>query len=121
MQSPPLDQSVIFADFGEMMRQAVLPMHLAAPGNVRLDSPRTDGNWDVLCRFRWRDRVWKVHMDSHYEPLLLAYYGWHCVAKDEVFVEAPMKNGVRLDIVDSVIGIRPTQHRYLYLYRDENV
>jgi hypothetical protein len=113
------DPQTIYSDFGEMMRQVVLPMHLAEPSHARLDSPRTDGNWDVLCRFRWKGTVWKVHFDSRYEPLLLAYYGWQFGLGDDVFVEAPMEKGVRLDITPSLAGVRPTSHRYLYLYRDE--
>jgi hypothetical protein len=113
------DPQTIYTDFGAMMRQVVIPMHMAEPSHARLDSPRTDGNWDVLCRFQWKARVWKVHMDSHFEPLMLAYYGWQYSLGDDVFVESAIETGVRLDIVDVVAAIRPTRHRYLYLYRDD--
>jgi hypothetical protein len=115
------DRQAIYEDFGEMMRAVVIPMHLVAPDHLRLDSPRTDGNWDVLCRFRWRTGVWKVHFDSRYEPLILAYYGWSFGLGEAVFVEVPMDAGVRLDIAPSIAVIRPTSHRYLYLYRDDSL
>ena len=101
------------------MRQLVLPMHAVNPSHRRLDSPRTEGNWDVLCRFRCKGAVWKVHMDSHFEPLLLAYYAWQFRLGDDVFAVAEMDSGVRLDIVPEISAIRPTEHRYLYIYRDE--
>jgi hypothetical protein len=63
-------------------------------------------------------RVWKVHSDSHYEPLLLAYYSWRHLLRDETFVEATMEHAKRLDLAPAVAALRPVRHRYMYIYEE---
>jgi len=40
---------------------------------MRLDGELSGGNRTVVGVFRGDGRDWKVHEDSHYEPLLIAY------------------------------------------------
>jgi len=58
-------------------------------------------------------------MDTHYEPLLLAYYSWQYLLGEKTFVQADMKHGTRLDLASAVDAFRPVDHRYLYVYVDE--
>jgi hypothetical protein len=102
--------------FAEFMQRTALPMHLASPMHERLDGRTSGGNWAVAGQFQWKGRVWKVHADSHYEPLLLAYYSWQHLLHADTFVEARMENAQRLDLAPKIAAIRPTQHRYLYIY-----
>jgi len=113
------DSETILSSFPTFMQRVALPMHLANPGHRRLDGNETKGNWDVAGRFRWKGRIWKVHMDSHFESLLLAYYAYQHVLQEDAFVEADMQNGVRLDLAPTVVTPRRTEDRYLYIYRDE--
>ena len=115
----PAETEAVHESFAVFMQSVVLPMHLAHPADVRLDGMATGGNWGVAGRFRFRGHVWKAHMDTHYEPLLLAYYSWQYLLQESTFTEVAMERGVRLDLASDLNSVRGTEHRYLYLYRDE--
>lgn len=110
----------IYDSFPAFIRDVVLPMHLRGPGDVQLDGRLVGGNRESAGRFRFRGQVWHVHMDSRYEPLLLAYYAWMYVKGDETFTEAVTERGGgrRLDIHPDLRAVNPVGPRYLYIYED---
>ena len=99
-----------FIDFVEAV---VLPARAANPTHRRLDGQHTGGNWDVAGEFHHRGRRWRVHGDSHFEPLLVAYEA----AKTGVdpFVERPTKTGLSLDLT-AEFRARRAEPRFKYLY-----
>lgn len=62
-----------FDDFPTLMELFVLPWKRQHPNDIRIDGELTRGNWHVAGRFRHSTKIWKVHADTHYEPLMLAY------------------------------------------------
>jgi hypothetical protein len=74
------------------------------------------GNRTVAGVFRGDGREWKVHEDSHYEPLLIAYEA--AKAGDPwPFVEAPTKTGTALDLKPELRQhLSDRRHKYLYIY-----
>jgi len=59
-------------DFLQFMTEEVIPRKDANPHHCRLDGRPSGGNRTVVGRFRHHNRLWKVHADSRYRPLLLA-------------------------------------------------
>ena len=114
------DSRHVHESYPAFIRAVVMPMHLAAPDDVQLDGRAAGGNRDVAGRFRFRSEVWRVHMDSRYEPLLLAYYAWVYLKGEDTLVEAvaEREGGRRLDIHPDVRSINAVGPRYLYIYPD---
>ncbi len=108
---------MIYSNFSQFMESVVLPLRAQNPDHLRLDGELTRGNWDVAGLFRHHSKVWKVHSDSHYEPLLLAYEA----AKTSVdpFVEEPTKHGTSL-VLHADLRTTKTLRKfeYMYIYED---
>jgi len=101
-----------FVDFVETV---VLPARAANPMHRRLDGQRTGGNWAVFGEFRHRGRRWKVHADTHYEPLLVAYEA--AKAGADPFVEVPTQSGLSLDLTDELRAkLTVPRYKYIYIY-----
>ena len=66
--------------------------------------------------FHGDGREWKVHEDSHYEPLLVAYEA--VKAGDPwPFVETPTKAVTALDLKPELRQrLSDNRHKYLYIY-----
>jgi hypothetical protein len=101
------------ASFVSFMEEVVLPARTASPTDVRLDGWRTGGNFAVFGEFEHGTGQWKVHADTHYEPLMLAYEA----AKSGIdpFVEVPTKRGSSLDLTD-VLRPKLSEPRFKYIY-----
>jgi len=104
----------VFDSFAEFVRREVLPRRVVHPDHARLDGRTAGGNWDVAGRFVHDGRVWTVHADSHYEPLLLAFEA--AEAGENPFVESETNRGKRLDLALHLQARRGTRHRHLYIY-----
>jgi len=63
---------VVHASFSAFMRDAVIPHRQANPAARRLDLAWSGGNRAVFGRFLHHGRRWKVHSDTHFEPLEIA-------------------------------------------------
>lgn len=61
-----------YPSFAAFMDEVVRPLGEARPGDLRLDGEVTGGNRTVVGSFDHAGRVWKVHADTHYEPLRIA-------------------------------------------------
>jgi len=104
-----------FCDFVERL---VLPRLLASPAHTRLDGQEGVGNRTVAGRFWFDDEYWKVHSDTHYEPLLLAY--WHARAHGEVstFARTSTASGDRLALNAELTRLRGGRPQHLYIYSE---
>ena len=81
----------------------------------RLDGQHTGGNRAVAGEFRHLGKRWKVHSDTHYEPLLVAYEA--ATAGNDPFVEAPTRSGLSLDLNDQLRSkLSERRHKYIYIY-----
>ena len=103
--------------FLEFMEKRVLPHRDAHPDWQRLDGAQTGGNWEVFGRFLRAGGRWRVHADTHFEPLLIA---WEAVrgGDPDPFVESPTTRGLRLDLRDDLAARVKSGFRHLYIYND---
>jgi hypothetical protein len=106
---------VIYPSYVDFAESLVLPARDANPAHRRLDGERTGGNWAAFGDFRHRGKRWRVHADTHYEPLIVAYEA----AKTGVdpFVEAPTPTRRSLDLTDDLRAkLTEPRHKYIYVY-----
>jgi hypothetical protein len=98
------------------VENVVLPRRSQNPAAVRLDGETAGGNRTVVGVFRGDGREWKVHEDSHFEPLLVAYEA--AKAGDPwPFVEVSTKTGTSLDLKPELRQrMSDRRHKYLYIY-----
>ncbi len=105
---------MVYDDFLSFMRAVVLPRQAANPDHIRLDGAKTGGNLEVAGRFRHRGRIWVVHADTHYEPLLLAQRAAEEGA--DPFVEEDTPRGRCLSLTAALRARQESPHKYLYIY-----
>lgn len=110
---------MICVSFQHFYESVVVPLQRANPTHHRLDGWRSGGNRAVAGRFLHGGRRWKVHADTHYEPLALAYAALTASPPRDPFVVAATDRGGRLDLVDEIQRQRGTRFRHLYVYADE--
>lgn len=103
--------------FVEFVEQRVLPHRSAHPDWQRLDGAETGGNWEVFGRFMRAGARWRVHADSHFESLLIAYEAASSGGGDP-FIEAPTSRGLRLDLREDLSQRVSSGFRHLYIYND---
>ncbi|HEU0016338.1 MAG TPA: hypothetical protein VFQ45_21845 [Longimicrobium sp.] len=109
----------VYDSFQSFYEAEVEPRRRVNPDHRRLDGEPSGGNWDVVGRFRHQGRVWKVHTDTHYEPLALAYHSLTGSPPRDPFVLATTESGDRLDLAADLQQARGTPHRHLYAYSDD--
>jgi hypothetical protein len=103
-----------YPTYSAFVEGVVLPARKANPDHQRLDGWSGGGNREVAGRFMRDGRVWKVHADSRYEPLLLAYESER--VGGEPFRHDRTKNGDSLVLVDELEAQRQTPFKHLYIY-----
>lgn len=105
-----------YPTFAAFVERVVLPGSEANLDYKRLDGWPSGGNLEVAGRF-WRDGMrWKVHSDTHFEPMLMAY-GYEQEGQ-EPFEHGETKNGRSLVLTEKLQAARNTPHRHLYIYED---
>lgn len=102
-------------DFVAFVEAVALPSKAAQPNAIRFDGALTGGNFDVVGTFRHHGKEWKVHADTHYRPLELAYAA--AQSKQDPFVETPTKRGVCLVLTQQLRGQQKSRAKYLYIYQ----
>ena len=107
----------LYGSFVEFMEHGVLPHHKAHPDWKRLDGAATGGNWEVFGRFMRGGARWRVHADTHFDPLLIAYEAARIEGGDP-FIEAPTSRGMRLDLREDLSQRVMSGFRHLYIYDD---
>lgn len=93
----------------------VKPRRARYPHHKRLDGNLTGGNWKVVGVFRHDGRHWKVHADSHYEPLLIAYEALSA-GDQKPFVEEATRAGRCLNLRSDLRRLMSTPARFKYIY-----
>lgn len=63
----------IYESFNEYVELFVIPGKKENPDEKRLDGWDHGGNLEILGIFQHQNKIWKVHGDTRYEPILLAY------------------------------------------------
>ncbi|MBA4158330.1 MAG: hypothetical protein H0X65_12740 [Gemmatimonadetes bacterium] len=109
---------MIYPSFEAFYESVIQPLRAANPDHGRLDGQLSGGNFDVVGRFRYQGRPWKVHADTHYEPLDIAYRAPTGSPPRDPFLFTPTKTGLRLDLADDLQRRRRTRFRHLYVYSD---
>jgi hypothetical protein len=101
-------------DFRSFMQIVVLPSKAAQPTAIRLDGARTGGNRTVAGTFRHHGTLWKVHADTHYEPLEIAYKA--ALEGQDPFVEGRTSSGKCLALRADLRASQRSRPKYLYIY-----
>jgi hypothetical protein len=101
------------------MTALILPRRIAHPTDLRLDGEHTGGNREVVGRFRHHCKVWKVHADTHYEPLIVAHEAMKKHHSLDPFTEKPTANGTSLVLTQSLRKSVSSKFKYLYIYEEE--
>ena len=106
-----------YASFIAFMESVVIPKKAANPNDIRLDGETSGGNRTVAGMFQHHNKVWKVHADTRYEPLMLAYNSIKEGKADDPFMEEPTRNGNSLILTNSVRGLmKKPRFKHLYIY-----
>jgi hypothetical protein len=114
----PVGQHTVFGSFEEFMDSVVLPRQAAHSDHRRLDGQPSGSNKDVVGRFRHEGSVWRVHADSHYEPLLLAYDAATRENSSPFVIRTTAGGSQSLALRDDLQRRRTSQHKDMYMYRD---
>ncbi len=108
---------MIYNSFEEYVKSFVILQKGANPNHKRLDGKDSGGNREIAGLFRFNDKVWKVHADTHYEPLLIAYN-----AKTKTpFTETSTNTGkgkslLLIDELQREMSKPKFKHLYIYEY-----
>jgi hypothetical protein len=106
---------MVHDDFVHLMETEFLPLRKKSPTHIRIDGQLTGGNYEVAGRFRHHGKTWKVHADTHYDRLMLAYDVLKKDKSADPFVEEPTKHGTSLVLRSD---LRPKGDKYIYIYED---
>ena len=108
--------------FNEFYEQIVLPAKKINPHHIRLDGEIAGGNRKIFGSFTHNNRIWKVHSDTHYEPLMLAYeYSCLDCEKNDPFIMETTRNGSNcLALIDKLFRLQiNSKYKYLYIYEQK--
>jgi hypothetical protein len=105
-----------YSSFRAFMEQLIVPMQASNPHDKRLDGQPSGGNREVVGYF-WHDgRRWKVHADTHYRQLLIAYEALKSGQVQDPFVEHPTVRGTSLDLIPALRSRSLEREKHLYIY-----
>jgi hypothetical protein len=106
-----------FSSFRDFVEQRVLPAQSDNPEHIRLDGRTSGGNREIFAKFRHRGKLWKVHSDTHFEPLMLAYDAILTGETSDPFDEVvTSRTGSVCLMLLSEIHARMKRPRFKYLY-----
>ncbi|MEI7597656.1 MAG: hypothetical protein WCK02_18055 [Bacteroidota bacterium] len=82
--------------------------------SLRIDGRTKGGNREVAGKFCYMGNLWKVHKDSHIEPLRKAFDAFN--NNQDPFIEIPTNGhkGACLDLNSAVIAKGKFKHLYIY-------
>jgi hypothetical protein len=107
---------MVYNDFTQLMDTVLLPQRSKNPTHIRLDGKDSGGNREVAGRFLHQGNVWKIHSDTHYEPLIIAYEAITKDAAFDPFLEQPTTNGNCLVLKHE---LRRSKFKHMYIYEDK--
>lgn len=105
-----------YATYLAMMDGRIRPLGRARPGDRRLDGQTSGGNRATVATFNHDGRTWKVHADTHYEPMEIAARAIESGRVDDPFVVETTKAGVCLVLRDDLRALYRSPHKHLYIY-----
>lgn len=104
-----------FESYERFVEEVVLPRKQANPSHLRLDGSPTGGNWAIAGIFRHDGRYWKVHEDSHYQPLMIAYEAAR-EGRDPFVHDTTRKGAACLSLRPNLRSLQSTAYKHLYIY-----
>ena len=108
---------MIHEDFVTFIEAVILPMRRLNPNHARLDGNSSGGNREIKGMFRHHGKVWKVHADTHYEPLILAYNFIKDNKNEDPFLQNATGTGIgNCLVLKSIIQQSSSKPRFKYLY-----
>ena len=116
--APRPDEPLFCNTFTEFVERVALPRLLENPRATRLDGQDSGGNRKVAGRFFFAGKQWKVHSDTHFEPLLLAYWHARRFSEASTFERVATGSDEKLDLVTELRRVRASSHQHLYIYGD---
>jgi hypothetical protein len=112
----PVTSGDVHPSFAAFMRSVVLPLRAANPTWRRLDGASTGGNRTVAGQFRHAAQLWKVHADTHFAPLEIAWRAVQADATSDPFVVEHAQAGRCLALRDDLRRQYASPHKHLYIY-----
>jgi hypothetical protein len=103
-------------NFVEFMNGVVIPAQNASPDHIRLDGNTSGGNRTVFGCFQHYGRTWKVHSDTHYEPLILAYEATINDDSDPFVEDNTERGGSSLILRSELRELQNSSYKHLYIY-----
>ncbi len=104
------------SSFINFTQAKVIPSRKKCPSHIRLDGQKTGGNRTEFGRFEYNGCTWKVHSDTHYKPLLLAYSA--AIEGSDPFRVVSTEKGKRsLKLKQELKERQKTRYDYLYIYQ----
>lgn len=64
---------MIYQSFEELMENNIIPLHKNNSDWIRLDGRLEGGNRKIYALFMYESILWKIHSDTRFEPLEIAY------------------------------------------------
>ncbi|WPL17371.1 hypothetical protein Thiowin_02378 [Thiorhodovibrio winogradskyi] len=113
------DISANHGSFAYFMEQVVLPQKAANPTHMRLDGQTSGGNREPAGFFQHQGKIWRVHADSHYEPLMLAYRNFQKNPDEDPFIATATGSGQRRCLVlkpELQQQLPQPRFKHLYIY-----
>jgi hypothetical protein len=109
----------IYDNFKEYIELFVKPRKSENPDHFRLDGWKSGSNLEIAGVFRHQNKVWKVHGDTRYEPLLLAYDVMTKRLEDPFIEQITITGkGNTLTLKNDVQQLlSKPRFKYLYIYR----
>jgi hypothetical protein len=94
--------------------EEVRPLQEENPSWHRLDGGASEGNRKVIGKFRHVARVWEVHGDTRFAPVLRAYEAITTGSAQDPFIVRRAKVRDCLDLLPQLKT--PGQAKYFYVY-----
>lgn len=108
---------VIHNSFRNWVEAEVLPLQAAHPRWLRLDGETSGGNRSAVGSFRYLDRVWVVHADTWFDPVLIAY---RAIVNDTALDPFVVKPAEVRDCLDLLPALKvPGEPKHFYVYGRE--
>ena len=105
---------MIYDSFKDWVEQVVHPLQKKNPNWHRLDGQTSGGNRNDVGKFRYRDRVWIVHADTRFAPVIRAYQS---ITNGTVPDPFTIQRAKVRDCLDLLPKLKiPNQPKHLYIY-----
>jgi hypothetical protein len=105
---------MIYESFMECVEGCIIPLQQANPTWLRLDGQQPGGNRKMVARFRYDGRIWKIHADSWFAPIMRAFEAVASGNIEDPFVRARTRNGDCLNLIAPLHGSQKAKHFYVY-------